>query len=84
MVTRKSWEEFRESGLFWFINSILHVFGWAIVIQIDNDNKDTDVYPSRVQFSGFNENANTRGYKKVTEYLKENIDDLLEDMKDDE
>lgn len=84
MVTRKSWEEFRESGLFWFINSILHVFGWAIVIQIDNDNKVTDVYPSRVQFRGFNEKANTRGYKKVTEYLKENIDDLLEDMKDDE
>lgn len=84
MVTRKSWEEFRESGLFWFINSILHVFGWAIVIQIDDDGKVTDVYPSRVQFRGFNEKANTRGYKKVTEYLKENIDDLLEDMKDDE
>lgn len=83
MVTRKSWEEFRESELFWFINSILHVFGWAIAIQIDNDNKVTDVYPSRVQFRGFDEKSNTRGYRKVTEYLKNNIDELIEEAREE-
>lgn len=27
MVTRKSWEEFRQNGLLWFTNLILHMFG---------------------------------------------------------
>jgi len=29
MLTRKTGKEFRESGLLWFINSTLHLFGWA-------------------------------------------------------
>ena len=83
MVTRKSWEEFRESGLFWFINSILHVFGWAIVMTIDDD-KVIDVYPARVKFRGFTEERNTIGYKDVTKYLKENINDLVEETGESE
>lgn len=30
MIERKSWEEFRNAGLLWWINMILHTFGWAI------------------------------------------------------
>ena len=32
MIERKSWEEFRNAGLLWWINMILHTFGWAIDI----------------------------------------------------
>lgn len=39
MVTKKTWKEFRESGFLWWINMILHTFGWAIVIDVD-DNGD--------------------------------------------
>ena len=35
-VTKKTWTEFREIGLLWFINTILHMFGWAIVVEVDN------------------------------------------------
>ena len=27
IVNEKEWKEFRESGLLWFINQTLHVFG---------------------------------------------------------
>ena len=38
-MERKEWNEFRQTGLLWFINSILHLFGWAIVLSYnDNDN----------------------------------------------
>lgn len=70
-----SWEQFRKSGLLWFINSILHLFGWAIVM-IMTDGKVTNVYPARVPYRGFSENDNTDGYAKVTRYLKDNIDEL--------
>jgi hypothetical protein len=76
MVYRKTWEEFRETGLLFFINQILHVIGWAITIDID-DNEIKDVYPARVKFRGFDGKIVDQGYTKVTRFLKNNIDELL-------
>jgi len=75
MVKRKTWEEFRDCKLLWWINTILHMFGWAIVFEYDNE-KIIDVYPARVKFRGFDDESNTTGYKEVTKYLKNNIEDL--------
>lgn len=54
MVNKKTWKEFRDSGLLWFMNMILHTFGWAITLEI-NDDEITDVYPARVKYRGFSE-----------------------------
>ena len=79
MVTKKTWREFRESGFLWWINMILHTFGWAIVVDIDDNGEITDAYPARVKFRGFGEKNNTEGYIKVSQYMKENVSDLLEE-----
>lgn len=76
MVTEKSWEEFRDSGLLWWINMLLHTFGWAIVFEFDNKEKAIRVYPARVKFRGFAEEINTDGYQKISEYMKRNSDEL--------
>jgi hypothetical protein len=81
MVDRKSWKEFRESGLLRWINMILHTFGWAIVIVTDKD-EIKEVYPARVRFRGFDEKSNTEGYIKVSEYMKNNADILETESKD--
>ena len=58
MVTRKDWEEFRSSGLLWFINRTLHLFGWAIVFDYDDKTKELkEVYPARCKFRGFSSNG---------------------------
>lgn len=80
MVERKTWEEFRNLKLLWFINQTLHLFGWAIVVNIENE-KVVDCYPARVKFRGFSEKDNTEGYIKLTEYLKNNIDELDKETK---
>jgi len=36
MVERRNWEEFRATGLNWWTNRALHLFGWAIVFDYDN------------------------------------------------
>lgn len=78
-MEKKTWEEFRKSGLLWFVNTILHLFGWAIVIY-KNDNGDIEnVSPARVSWRGFNEESNEKGYKNVTKFLSENIEDLLKE-----
>lgn len=81
-MDKKTWEEFRKSGLLWWINMILHTFGWAIVFEIDDDGEVREVYPARVKYRGFPETSNTDGYKNVSNYLKENIDDIASDLDD--
>ena len=78
MIVGKSWEEFRDSGFLWWINMILHTFGWAITVKME-DGKVIDVYPARVKFRGFGEKNNTEGYIKVSQYMKENVSELLEE-----
>ena len=62
MITEKSWKEFKDSGLLWFINKTLHVFGWAIVMEMNKEtNEIVRAYPARVKFRGFSEENNTEG-----------------------
>lgn len=83
MIDKKTWQEFRDSGLFWWINMILHTFGWAIVVEIDKETKEiTCAYPARVKFRGFDEKNNEVGYIKVSKYLKENSEDLYNESQE--
>ena len=81
MVNRISWKEFRDSGMLWWINMILHTFGLAIVFDMEND-EIKDVYPARVKFRGFGEKNNTEGYIKVSEYMNKNAGILFEESKE--
>lgn len=88
MIEKKTWKEFKDTGLLWLVNTILHMFGWAIAVEVErnnfNEEKTVDAYPVRTKFRGFGEEINTKGYMKVTKYLKENIDDLIKEVKNDE
>ena len=82
MITKKSWKEFRETGLFWLMNTTLHTFGWSIVVDLDEDGEVKEVYPARVKFRGFSEISNEIGYKKVSKYMKENADELFKEIEE--
>ena len=85
MVEKRTWAEFRKSGLLWFINTILHAFGWSITLEIDSETKEiTDCYPARVKFRGFSEDRNTEGYKKLSCYMRDNADELFKEAIGDE
>lgn len=79
MIAKKTWDEFRNNGLLWFINMILHTFGWAICVELDDDMKVINAYPARTKFRGFSEKNNDDGYKSVAKYLKDNADSIFED-----
>ena len=83
MIAEKSWEEFRDSGLLWFINTILHTFGWAIVVEMDKG-EIIRCYPARVKFRGFSEERNTEGYKQLSTYMYQNSGELISEAYDDE
>lgn len=82
-VEKKSWDEFRKTGLFMFINSILHAFGWALVVEVDYD-KETktetslvkNCYPARVKYRGFDESDQAEMHKRIGNYLNNNSEEL--------
>lgn len=82
MINKKSWKEFRESGLLWWINTTLHMFGWAIVYDFDINGNIAEVYPARVKFRGFGNTQVEEGYLKVSEYLKNNIEEIAKESKE--
>ena len=75
MIEKKTWEEFKNSGFLWWINSLLHVFGWAIVIESDYGTI-LNVYPARVKFRGFDEKTNELGYQRISKYMADNAEQL--------
>jgi len=80
MVTKKTWEEFRNSKMLWMINRTLHIFGWSIVFAFDG--KDLkEVYPARVKYRGFDEDTETDGFIGISEYMKANANTLEEEAK---
>lgn len=77
MVSKKEWKDFRATGLVFLINSILHVFGWAIVFEVDENTQEvTSCYPARVKFRGFDDQTQDEEHIKIANYLVENSAEL--------
>lgn len=81
-IEKKSWKEFKTVGLLWFVNMFLHAFGWAIVCVIDKEGEVAEAYPARVKFRGFSESTNEQGYIRLSDYLKDNIEDIAKEAKE--
>lgn len=79
MINKKSWEEFKYSGLLWFINTALHMFGWALIYEENEDGSLKECYPARVKFRGFDVENTVEGYKNVSKYMKDNSVTLYEE-----
>lgn len=80
MLEKKTWEEFRNSGLLWLMNTLLHAFGWVIVTDLNPKSKKVErVYPARCKFRGFREEINTEGYRKVAQYMADEADLILQE-----
>ena len=69
--SHSNWDEFRNSGLLWIVNTVLVIFGWGICFKYIN-NEISAVYPCKTKHK-FTKEENERGRKKFLEYIgKEN------------
>jgi hypothetical protein len=69
-IEEKTWEEFRETGLFAFVNAFLHIFGWCIIIVYGEDNTIHRIYPAKTNYRRFNENSMEKAYKSIDKFIK--------------
>lgn len=79
MVYKKEWSEFKNTGLLLIINQILHIFGWSLVFEIEND-EIKNVYPARVKFRGFDNSSTDKAYKQLSKYMLENAKELNDEI----
>lgn len=71
-IEQKDWSSFRKTGLFMFVNTILHAFGWVLVISIDDETKEvTEVFPARTKYRGFDNKDQDEMHTKIADYLAE-------------
>lgn len=82
MLNKKSWNEFRDNGFLWWINMILHTFGWVIVVDVDDEGNILNAYPARTKFRGFSEKYNTDGYIKLSKYMNDNAAEILKESQE--
>jgi len=82
--SKEKWKEFKNTGLLWFINTILHLFGYAIKYKVDKETGELlDVFPDRCNYRGFSQESNAKGYINVSKYMKEHAEELLKEAKED-
>ncbi len=81
MTQERSWEEFRQAGLLWFVNRFLHIWGWALVAEFEVEDGQPKtlnrVYPARCAFRGFSEESEERGFTRLRNWMRANADDLV-------
>ena len=75
----ESWEKLREHGLFRFINMFLHIFGWAIQMNVGDDGEIERVYPIRCKYDGFSE-GDEKMMRKIGTFMK--CDEWLRNLND--
>lgn len=82
--TAERWEKFRKAGLLQFVNAILHVFGYALYIVLNENNNVQSAYPARCSFRGFDEKSNTEMYYRLGKYIEENGQSIVNEGFDSE
>lgn len=77
-IAEDSWDEFRKAGLMWWVNRQLHLFGWALCVDVNPDDpeKTLRAYPVKTTFRGFCADAEERGFKALTAYIETTGADL--------
>lgn len=65
----ESWDKLRETGLFRFLNMFLHIFGWAIQMEVDDYGKIERAYPIRCKYDGFSE-GDEKMMRKIGTFMK--------------
>jgi hypothetical protein len=71
---KSGWLEFRESGMLWWVNRIIHTFGWSITCNIDAAGNLLGVYPKKVSYRGFSETDEDEGFIKISKHMVDNVD----------
>lgn len=53
-IRKSEWQQFRDCGLLFYVNILLQVFGWCLVVEMEAG-EIINAYPARTEYRGFTE-----------------------------
>ena len=71
MKNKEAWIKFKDSGLLWLINGLLHNFGYVIAYEYDVADDLIDVRPMKADYTGFTRQVQQEGHWALSEYLND-------------
>jgi hypothetical protein len=83
MNTEKTWAEFKKAGMLWWVNRVLHLLGWVLILEEDENGEVRRVYPAHTKFRGFSEETEDEGFRAVTADLAARSEELLAAVSED-
>jgi len=67
---RQSWKWFLDSGLLYFVNVTLHIFGVAIVVVEDDSGDILDAYPAKSHgITGFDRGVELKAKRSLSRFM---------------
>lgn len=79
MIKEITIKEFQDTGMVWYLNQQLHLFGLALVVKTNKDGTQ-QLTPCECKFRGFDENTIENGYKNLTKYIEQNMERIKQDI----
>lgn len=78
IIETKTWAEFRDCKLLWWVNRTIQLFGWVIIVEQNDEGVVIGAHPAR----WFDQEFEGEAYKVLTEHIAANRDRLLDDVKE--
>jgi len=76
-------KDFVGTGMLWFVNRILHAFGFQLSYDADpTTGALSDFYVCRTIYRGFGDAIEDEGYQNVAEYLSTTAPSLFSEIQD--
>lgn len=80
---RRTWKDFSDAGLLWWINRILHTFGWSIITVCEEDGSISDVYPARTEWLGFTPEIDEEKLDAFRDHVERPIVDVEDRLREE-
>lgn len=78
-IEARTWNEFRESGMVYAANKVLHMFGWCLVFATDEQSGLQYCYPARTLYRSFALESECAGTQRLNQWMRDAAESLAKE-----
>jgi hypothetical protein len=82
-MERRTWDEFRSTGLLYLTNKVLHAFGWVIVWAKDDETGAVSAFPARTSYRTHSPESEASGQQRLQAWVRDGFDAVVQETKDE-
>ena len=78
-IEARTWNEFREAGMLYAANKVLHMFGWCLIFATDELSGCRYCYPARTRYRGFAPEPDRAGTQRLNQWMRGAAESLVKE-----